>query len=380
MYDAFAVQVADAWEQGSHRTGHRARIRVRDRQVRDGRGARVLDQERPRDGVAESVFPSPFTSVDRGRLGQRQRRRPARPGCPCPRSSTGRRALRVGPVSGRRVRDHAGVDVGLGDRVRCIRRTGHRLVGQRAGRSGQVTAPAIGSTTVRLVIVVVPVFLTRKVHAMVSPRSVLPSPSHRSPRPTWSASTPAPARPECRCPRGSTGLVALGVCPCAVAVLRPRRLHVGLGDRVDEFAEHVVEAFGSNGAVGQVTAPAIGSVTETLVIVVVPVFLTRKDHWIVSPRSIWKSPFTSCAAADLVNVRCRGLDDRGVACPTGSTGRRCPWGRCRARSRCSRRPGVDVGLGDRVRCIRGTGRGRSAVAGPWGRSPHRRSGRSRRRW
>ena len=37
--------------------------------------------------------------------------------------------------------------------------------------------------------------------------------------------------------------------------------------------------------------------------VVVPVFLTRKDHWILSPRSFSPSPFTSLTAALLVSSR-----------------------------------------------------------------------------
>ncbi len=53
--------------------------------------------------------------------------------------------------------------------------------------------------------------------------------------------------------------------------------------------------------VGQVTAPAVGSVTARLVIVVVPVFLTRNDQAIVSPRSVSPSPLTSVTAADLVS-------------------------------------------------------------------------------
>ncbi len=52
---------------------------------------------------------------------------------------------------------------------------------------------------------------------------------------------------------------------------------------------------------GQVIAPAVGSVTMRPVIVVVPVFSTRNDQAIVSPRSVAPSAFTSVTAADLVS-------------------------------------------------------------------------------
>ncbi len=66
-------------------------------------------------------------------------------------------------------------------------------------------------------------------------------------------------------------------------------------------AVHVVEAPGASVVTGQVTAPAVGSVTVRLVIVVVPVFLTRNDHAIVSPRSVFPLPLASVTAADLVS-------------------------------------------------------------------------------
>src|SRR6202042_2370532 len=90
-------------------------------------------------------------------------------------------------------------------------------------------------------------------------------------------------------------------------------------------AVHVVESPGANGAVGQVTAPAIGSATERLVIVVVPVFFTRNDHLIVSPRSILKSPLTSVTVADLVNSSA-GAWLTGVSVPDGLDGTSLPLG------------------------------------------------------
>src|SRR5579885_3257605 len=66
-------------------------------------------------------------------------------------------------------------------------------------------------------------------------------------------------------------------------------------------AVQVVDAPGSRLVTGQVTAPAVGSDTARLVIDVVPVLVTKKDQAIVSPRSVFPSPFTSVTAADLVN-------------------------------------------------------------------------------
>ncbi len=68
-------------------------------------------------------------------------------------------------------------------------------------------------------------------------------------------------------------------------------------------AEHVIEAPGASDVTGQVVAPAVGSVTARALTVTLPVFLTRNDHWIVSPRSVAPSWFTSVTAADLVSWR-----------------------------------------------------------------------------
>ena len=53
---------------------------------------------------------------------------------------------------------------------------------------------------------------------------------------------------------------------------------------------------------GQLTTPAIGSVTWTVSSVTLPVFSTRNDHEMVSPRSVKPSPLTSVTAADLVSA------------------------------------------------------------------------------
>src|SRR3954453_10005323 len=53
---------------------------------------------------------------------------------------------------------------------------------------------------------------------------------------------------------------------------------------------------------GQVTTPAIGSSTWMLSSVTLPVFSTRKVHWIVSPKSVDPGPLTSATAAFLVSA------------------------------------------------------------------------------
>ena len=54
---------------------------------------------------------------------------------------------------------------------------------------------------------------------------------------------------------------------------------------------------------GQLTGPAVGSVTPTDVSVVVPALVTLKVQVIVSPRSVLKSPLTSLTAAFLTSLR-----------------------------------------------------------------------------
>src|ERR1700753_2306742 len=95
-----------------------------------------------------------------------------------------------------------------------------------------------------------------------------------------------------------TGL-AFGSVPEAVAVLWTTPASTSACKIVyGETAVHVVDACGANGVAGQVTAPALASETVRLVMVTVPVFLTRNDHWIVSPKSVLPSLFTSVTAAD----------------------------------------------------------------------------------
>src|SRR5690349_838632 len=54
---------------------------------------------------------------------------------------------------------------------------------------------------------------------------------------------------------------------------------------------------GASEPAGQVTGPAVGSVTVGLVRVVVPVLVRSKVQVIVSPRSVLPSPFTSVIEA-----------------------------------------------------------------------------------
>ena len=169
--------------------------------------------------------------------------------------------------------------------------------------TGQVTAPAVGSVTARLVIVVVPVFLTRNDQAIVSPRSVLPSPL---------TSVTAADLVSCSAGAWATGVSVDGRVRRHVVALRvltrrgrrvatPPRVDVGLGDRVRRVAVQVVDAPGANVVTGQVTAPAVGSLTTRLVIVVVPVFFTRNDQRSCRPGRSAPSPSTSVTAADLVS-------------------------------------------------------------------------------
>ncbi len=58
---------------------------------------------------------------------------------------------------------------------------------------------------------------------------------------------------------------------------------------------------------------------------VVPVFLTRNDQAIVSPRSVLPSPFTSVTAADLVSFSA-GAWATGVSVPDGFDGTSVPFG------------------------------------------------------
>ena len=59
--------------------------------------------------------------------------------------------------------------------------------------------------------------------------------------------------------------------------------------------------------------------------VVVPVFLTRNDHAMVSPRSVLPSALTSVTAADLVSAMA-GAWAIGVSVPEGLDGTSVPFG------------------------------------------------------
>ena len=187
--------------------------------------------------------------------------------------------------------------------------------------TGQVTAPAFGSVTTTVVIVVVPVFFTRNDQVIVSPRSVLPSPL-----------TSVTAADLVSCSAGrlrdrgvGRGRVGRDRRAGRVLARRGRRVghdagvDVGLGDRCAAPSRcRWSTRPGASVVTGQVTAPAVGSVTARLVIVVVPVFLTRNDQAIVSPRSVLPSPLTSVTAADLVSVSVE-------VCATGVSTSRTGW-------------------------------------------------------
>ena len=97
-------------------------------------------------------------------------------------------------------------------------------------------------------------------------------------------------------------VAALGFLPLAVAVLLTTPASTSAWVTVCGARPHrSTEAPGASGEPGQVTAPAIGSVTAMVVSVTEPVFLTRNDHCTLSPRSILKSPSMSVTDADLVS-------------------------------------------------------------------------------
>ncbi len=104
-------------------------------------------------------------------------------------------------------------------------------------------------------------------------------------------------------PEGLDGVsLPFGSLPTAVAVLLTTPASTSAWVMVcGAVAVQVVAAPGASVVTGQVTAPAVGSLTTRLVIVVVPVFWTRNDQAIVSPRSVFPSAFTSVTAADLVS-------------------------------------------------------------------------------
>ena len=144
VYAAVAVHVVDA-PGASVVTGQvtAPAFASRDRHAGDGHGAGVLDQERPLDLVAQVGL---AVAVDVGhgsRLGQLAARRPGRP------ASTSRTGADVTvapagllPLAVAVLLTDAGVDVGLGDRVRRRRRAGRRRARrQRRDRAGDRHRP-----------------------------------------------------------------------------------------------------------------------------------------------------------------------------------------------------------------------------------------------
>jgi hypothetical protein len=93
-----------------------------------------------------------------------------------------------------------------------------------------------------------------------------------------------------------------GGVPSAMAVLFTTPASTSAWEMVwTALAVQVSDTPGASVVLGQVTAPAAGSLIPTEVRVTVPVLVTRKDQAIVSPKSILPSPFTSVTEADLVS-------------------------------------------------------------------------------
>ena len=112
---------------------------------------------------------------------------------------------------------------------------------------------------------------------------------------------------------------------------------------------------------GRSIAPAVGSVTARPVSVVVPVFVTRNDQLIVSPRSVVPSSLTSVTTARLdQRAGPRSATTGVVRSTTGCDVTVTPSGSVAVRGRgVVDVPGIDVGLGDRVGRRRRAGRGRA---------------------
>ena len=150
--------------------------------------------------------------------------------------------------------------------------------------------------------VTVPVFLTRNDQVILSPRLVLPSPL---------TSVTAADLVSCSALVCTTGVeveellevtvAAAGLLAVAVAVLLTTPVSTSGWVIVYAAEVQVVDAPGARVVTGQVIAPALASVTAVVLSVTVPVFLTRNDQAIVSPRSVLPSPLTSVTAADLVS-------------------------------------------------------------------------------
>src|SRR4051812_26370657 len=99
-----------------------------------------------------------------------------------------------------------------------------------------------------------------------------------------------------------TVVPALGEWPLAVAVFATKPESTSACVITWGAAVQVMELPTASVVEGQVTAPAIGSVTSTLSSVTLPVFSTRNDQLIVSPRPIRKSPSLSVTVANLVSA------------------------------------------------------------------------------
>ena len=182
-----------------------------------------------------------------------------------------------GPPGRRRgVGEPPGIDVGLGDRRTAPRAAGGGGSRVPASSADRTTAPALGSLTATEVTVTVPVSCTRNDQRTVSPRSVFPSPL---------TSVTAADLVSCRPELWSTGVSAVdglevtgwpcGSTAAAVAVLvtTPASTSVWMIVWTGHRAGHRRPRSQRPGR-GRSPCPADGSLTETELSVVVPVFLT----------------------------------------------------------------------------------------------------------
>ncbi len=151
--------------------------------------------------------------------------------------------------------------------------------------------------------VTLPVFLTRNDHWILSPRSVLPLPL-----------TSVTAADFVRVAAGlrtrvvevdellEVTVALVGLLPVAVAVLVTTAASPSACVIVYAAAVQVVEAPGARVVAGQEMAPALGSVTATVVTVTLPVLVTLKVQVILSPASLTPSALESTTDA---TVFCR---------------------------------------------------------------------------
>ena len=276
---------------------------------------------------------SPSAPVDRGRLGHRRRGACATmvsvddgdEVCGAPLGSS---------PGGRRVADVTGVHVGLADHVgrvamQVVEAPGASVV------TGHVAAPASGrrprsssaswcrcsgtGTTTG--------WCRRGRSGRRRPR--------RSRRPTWSSSARTVGRRGIRRGLVRPRRAGAGRVAGREAVFSTNPASMSAWLMVCGAAVQVVVAPGARVAGGQLTTRRSGRDLDG-VEGDVPVFSTRNDQSITSPRSIWKSPLTSVTEAGLVRNGL-GRCATGVETVDGLDGRSTARGRARWRWPCCRR-------------------------------------------